>query len=130
MNTKTIVRLIDIVFILLFGFVAVSQVSSVKTIEPPKSTEVPDAVPEGARIITVGVAKDGTYAIDTGEVALQTLEDLQSFLTEAKDGQPEGEQLGVRIRAHWESPLEYTMAVAKICKNLGLPKGLDVVKVN
>ncbi|NIR50653.1 biopolymer transporter ExbD [candidate division KSB1 bacterium] len=129
MNTRTIIRLIDIVFILLFGFVSVSQVSSVKTIEPPKSTEAPEAEPEGARIITVGVEKDGTYLIDGGEVVFQTLNDLQNFLAEAREKQTETQQIGVRIRAHWESPLEYSIAVARICKELGLPKGLDVVRV-
>jgi biopolymer transport protein ExbD len=129
MNTRTIIRLIDIVFILLFGFVSVSQVSSIKTIEPPKSTEASEAEPEGARIITVGVEKDGNYPIDGGEVVFQTLNDLRSFFAEAREKQPAMQQIGVRIRAHWESPLEYSIAVARICKDLGLPKGLDVVRV-
>ena len=42
----------------------------------------------------------------------------------------EGAQLGVRIRADWDSSVEHGLAVARLCRDLGLAKGLDVVKLN
>ncbi|MFQ5706108.1 MAG: ExbD/TolR family protein [bacterium] len=124
------IRMIDIVFILLFGFIAVSQISTAKSIEPPKSSEATDAAPEGTRIIIVGVQKDGTFPIDAGDIVFEKQSKLQEYLAEAAyQAQNSGEKLGVRIRANWDSPLEYSMAVAKMCKRLGIPKGLDVVKI-
>ncbi len=129
MGGNLMIRMIDIVFILLFGFVAVSQISSVKYIDPPKSTEASVATPEGTRILTIGVEKDGHFAIDGGEMVFTKLPELKRFLSDTLKGtKAAGEQLGVRIRAHWESPVEYSVGVARICRNLGVPKGLDVMK--
>lgn len=125
------IRMIDIVFILLFGFIAVSQISSAKSIDPPKSTEAERPAPEGARIVIVGVQKDGTYPIGSGELVLTEIGELEAYLAErAQEALNEGARLGVRIRADWDSPLEHSLAVAKICKRLGIPKGIDVVNVS
>lgn len=123
-------RMIDIVFILLFGFIAVSQISSAKAIDPPKSKEAAEAAPDGARIVIVGVQQDGTYPIDDGSVTFRELSELREYLTVAAyEAKSADQRLGVRIRAHWQSPIEHSLAVARLCKELGIPKGLDVVKV-
>lgn len=130
-KSKLIIRMIDIVFILLFGFIAVSQIDSSAAIEPPKSTEAMEGAPEGTRTIIIGVTKDGTYPIGAGEVVLKNLSELRSYLIQIiEEAENEGTQLGIRIRANWDSPVEYGLAVAKLCSNLGIPKGLDVVKLN
>jgi hypothetical protein len=40
-----------------------------------------------------------------------------------------GKAVGVRIRANWDSPIEYSLAAANICRSLGLSKGLDVAAI-
>lgn len=130
-QNKLMIRLIDIVFILLFGFIAVSQIDSSAAIEPPKSTEAMEGAPEGTRTVIIGVTKEGTYPIGAGDVVLKDLSELRSYLTqELLEAENEGSQLGIRIRADWDSSVEYGLAVAKLCSNLGIPKGLDVVKLN
>jgi biopolymer transport protein ExbD len=130
-SSKLIIRLIDIVFILLFGFIAVSQIDTSMAIDPPKSSEAGEGRPGGKNLIIVGVTKDGTFPIDSGDLILLDEDELRRFLAEkqAAAGQ-EGKELGIRIRANWDSPVEYSLTVAQICRNLGLPKGLDVIKLN
>lgn len=130
-KNKLIIRLIDVVFILLFGFIAVSQIDSTAAIEPPKSTEADESAPTNKEMIVVGVTKEGTFPIGSGELVLQDEYELRHFLAEKRQiADAEGKRLGIRIRANWDSPVEYSLAVARLCRNLGIPKGLDVVKLS
>lgn len=124
------IRMIDIVFILLFGFIAVSQIGSTITIDPPKSTEASDGVPQGAQIIIIGVKNDGTFPVEGGNLVLKNSHQLRGYLLQQMQKfKIEGEQLGVRIRADWDAAVEHGLTVAKICRELGINKGLDVVKL-
>lgn len=130
-RSNLMIRLIDVVFILLFGFIAVSQIGSATPIEPPKSSEAMEAAPDDAHTVIVGVTKEGTYPVEAGNLILTSHRELRQYIMQkAKQAQSEGAQLGVRIRANWDSPVEYGMAVAKLCRDMGLAKGLDVVKLN
>lgn len=130
-KSNLMIRLIDIVFILLFGFIAVSQIGSSNLIEPPKSTEAKEGAPDNAHTIVIGVTKEGTYPVDAGNMVLKNIYELRRYLTQkARQAQFDRTQLGVRIRANWDAPVEHGLAVARICRNLGIPKGLDVVKLH
>lgn len=126
-----VIRLIDIVFLLLFGFIAVSQVDSGAAIEPPKSTEANSAAPDGAEIVIIGVTEEGTYPVDNGYRIIKTQGELRAYLVEKeRQASSRNARLGVRIRANWDAPVEYGLAVARLCRDLNLPKGLDVVRVD
>lgn len=125
------IRMIDIVFILLFAFIAVSQIGSSSAIEPPKSTEAMESAPDDAHTIIIGVTKNGTYPVDSGNMVLRNIYEAKRYLTQkANQAASEGAQLGVRIRADWDSSVEHGLAVARLCRDLGISKGLDVVKLN
>ncbi len=129
-RNNLMIRMIDIVFILLFGFIAVSQISSAEAIEPPKSTEADEGAPPGAIVLIVGVRSDGTYSVDRDNRQFATPAQLGRFLRQVlAEARQEGKDLGVRIRANWDAPVERTMKVAKLCRDLGIPKGLDVIRV-
>jgi len=128
-KSSLVIRLIDVVFILLFGFIAVSQIDTTVAIEPPTSAEADAGVPEGTHIIIIGVTKEGTYPIEGGDTVLKSRAELYKFLaSSARQAENEGKKLGIRIRAYWDSPVEYGLEIANICRTIGIPKGLDVVK--
>jgi len=130
-KSTLMIRMIDIVFILLFAFIAVSQIGSNSAIDPPKSTEAIDSAPDMAHTIVIGVTKEGTYPVDSGNKVLTNIYELKRYLTQkANQTAANGKQLGVRIRANWDSSVEHGMAVARLCRDLGIAKGLDVVKLN
>ncbi len=123
-----ILRLIDLVFILLFGFIVISQINTSKMINPPKSTEA-GTHKDSTAVIIVGVLPNGQYPINDGQTVLPDSTRLQRYLDqEARKAMAAGLPLGVRIRANWDAPVRYSLAAAQICKDLGLPKGLDVVR--
>ena len=125
------IRMIDIVFILLFAFIAVSQIGSSSAIDPPKSTEAMESAPDDANTIIIGVTKEGTYPVDSGNMMLRNINEVKRYLThKANQAAANGERLGVRIRANWDSSAEHGLAVARLCRDLGISKGLDVVKLN
>jgi len=127
-KNNLMIRMIDIVFILLFGFIAVSQISTAEELVPPKSTEAEEAAPEGTEILLLEVRKNGTYAISDRQVTFSRLAQLRGYLAAAaREARAKDVQLGVRIRASWDSPVEYGLLAAKACSELGIPKGLDVV---
>ncbi len=129
-RNNLMIRLIDIVFILLFGFIAVSQISNAEAIDPAKSTEARQGAPEGAVILIVGVHADGTFTVDRDSRSFRRLRDLRRYLGRLQSQlQAEGKPLGVRIRANWDAPTRYSLQVARLCRDLGIPKGLDVVRV-
>lgn len=129
-KNNLMIRMIDIVFILLFGFIAVSQISRAEAIDPPKSTEADEGVPDAAMIVVVGVHSNGTYAVDRDDTTFTRLKDLRRYLQQVnREAQREGRLLGVRIRANWDAPAKYALQVARLCRELGIPKGLDVVRV-
>lgn len=129
-KSNLMIRMIDIVFILLFGFIAVSQISSAEAIEPPKSTEAEEGAPPGTVILIIGVRADGTFTIDREQRNFRSVRRLEAYLAAARDeASAQGKQLGVRIRANWDAPVDLALKVARICRDLGIPKGLDVIRV-
>ena len=130
-KSTLMIRMIDVVFILLFAFIAVSQIGSSSAIDPPKSTEAMDSAPDEAHTIIIGVTKEGTYPVDSGNKVIKNIYELKRYLTQQISRATVNRgRLGVRIRADWDSPVEHGLAVARLCRDLGLAKGLDVVKLN
>lgn len=130
-KSTLMIRMIDIVFILLFGFIAVSQIGSSAAIEPPKSSEAEEAAPDDDNTVVIGVTREGTYPVDAGNLVLDNINELKQYLMrKANELALKNKQLGVRIRADWDSSVEHSLAVAKLCRDMGIPKGLDVVKLN
>lgn len=128
-GSKLMLRLIDVVFNLLFAFIAISQIGFSLAIELPKSTEAATEAPESTNIVIIGVTKEGTYPVERGDRELKSIQEVQRFLMQKQqETRGQGVQLGVRIRADWNSPVEYGMALARVCRDLGIPKGLDVVR--
>jgi len=129
-TSGTLIRLIDIVFILLFGFISISEVSEKSQIELPKSSETPPSNPDKEKVLFVGINSDGYYLIENEAKALQTPRDLYAYLRQAvQEAVGNGDDLRVRIRSNWDTPIKFTMAAADICDHLNIRKGIDVQRV-
>jgi len=127
-KSSLMIRMIDVVFILLFGFIAISQIDSMTLIDPPKSTEASDSVPENANTIVIGVKNDGSFHVDGGLLAMTRIEQVQQYIFDkVQQAESKGNIIGVRIRADWNSPVEQGLAVVRLCRDLGIAKGLDVM---
>ena len=118
-----VVRFVDVVLILLFGFISISSVRATE-IDLPESTEMAPPVPETEEVIFVGIRGDGTYLVEDEEVELRGAEALLAHLSEAASV-VEG-PVTVRIRASHDTPMRFLVDAARIADGLGLPKSLEV----
>jgi biopolymer transport protein ExbD len=119
-----VVRFVDVVLILLFGFISISSVR-VTEIELPESTETPPPAPEAEEVLFVGIRPDGTYLVDEEREEIQGAANLLRFVAsqlEAVGDRP----LKVRIRASHDTPMRFLIDAARVCDELGLPRALEV----
>ena len=124
---STMIRLIDVVFILLFGFISISEISEKSQIDLPKSTEMPRSNPDKERVLFIGISSEGNYLVESESQSIPDVSGLYAYLqSKVDDANQAGDALRVRIRSNWDTPIKFTMAAADICDNLNIPKGIDV----
>ena len=127
----TLIRLIDVVFILLFGFISISEVNQKSKIVLPESTETPASSPDREKVLFVGITADGRYLLEDETLAASSPKELFAYLqNKVADTIKLGPDLRVRIRSNWNTPIKYTMAAADICDQLNIQKGIDVRKIS
>lgn len=125
------IRLIDVVLILLFGFISISEVSDKTDIHLPTSKLTPIQPPAQEEVVIVGITLDGRYRLRSGRLYLDTTQQLQQYLFQLTEKAASlGSNFRVRVRPHRDTPIRYTMQVAAICDKLHIPKGIDVKKVD
>lgn len=126
----TLIRLIDVVFILLFGFISISEINEKSRIELPKSAETPPSNPDRERVMFVGITTDGHYLVENESKVVGDAETLYRYIAgKAREAEAEGQALRVRVRSNWDTPIKYTLAVTRICDELNLAKGVDVARL-
>lgn len=119
-----VVRFVDVVLILLFGFISISSVRATE-IELPESSETPAPTPEVEEIVFVGIRPDGTYLVDEERQQLRGPRELLVFVNSELDRLGE-RPVKVRIRASHDTPMRYLVDAARVCDELGVPKALEV----
>jgi len=127
-----IIRLIDVVFILLFGFISISEIGTQRSIDPPKSTELLKPATQKNKIF-IGITSNGQFIIELLDGTTGVLKDvsqIKELLQKiALQNPPKKSAIKVQIVSNWDSPIKYTMQVADICDKLGLRKALLVRKI-
>ena len=122
-----VIRLIDVVLILLFGFISISEVTEKSDILLAESAELPAALPDKEFIVMIGVVGDGTFLVDNETKKVESPRDLMSYLLSQQTKLDEaGIKLRVRIHPAWNTPIKQTMYVAAICDQLSIPKSIAV----
>jgi len=119
-----VVRFVDVVMILLFGFISISSVQ-VTEIDVAVSTETPPPPQEVDEVLFIGIRTDGTYLVDDERLEISGARALLRHIAS------ELERIGdrgvkVRIRASYDTPMRYLVDAARVCDQLGVPKALEV----
>ena len=127
----TLIRLLDVVFILLFGFISISEVNQKSKVVLPESTETPVSSPDREKVLFVGITADERYLLEDETLAASSSKELFAYLqNKVAEAIERGSDLRVRIRSNWNTPIKYTMAAADICDQLNIQKGIDVRKIS
>jgi len=123
-----ILRFVDVVLILLFGFISISSIKP-SEINPPESTEAPSLPPSQEEEVFVGIRQNGTFAVEGGSKTITSVPALRSYLNSKRD-RYEGVPMKVRLRASRVAPMRYLMQAAAICDDLGIQKSIEVEVAN
>ncbi len=119
-----VVRFVDVVLILLFGFISISSVRATE-IDLADSSETPAPIPEAEEVIFVAIRSDGTYLLRDESVEVRGAPQL--FRSIAQELESLGElPVKVRIRASHDTPMRYLVDASRVCDELGVPKALEV----
>jgi len=124
-NGRYLVRFVDVVLILLFGFISISQVQKRSVVSPPKSSETAKTPADEVTDVFVSITNTGSYLVDNETRALETMDALTQFV-ELKKQQYGADRMKIRIRSDDTAPIQYAIALAEICDNAGVEKALDV----
>ena len=130
-KSTIIIRLIDIVLLLLFGFMVISEIDRKSPIKLPHSYVPIKSKIDKEELLIIGLLmeKDSNLTIlIEGENRLvqdlPTLEDV--ILSEQQRFKDLNKKLRVRIRSSWNLPIKHTMRVANFCLHEHIPVGMDV----
>ena len=124
-----IIRLIDVVLLLLFGFISISQITRKSFIKLPRSAAVQAALPDREEIVFVGVLPDGTFLVDNETRSVVDPRVLQIYLKQTQTALAQQKAvMRVRIRANWDVPMTHVFRAVAACEALKLPSGLDVIR--
>jgi len=119
-----LLRFVDIVLILLFGFICISSIDP-SPVDPPESSEVPKKEIERNRIVYVDITDAGEFIVEDGERTLGSLGNLQEYLLRRRQ-EAGSESLKVRLRSGRTAPILYLMQAAKLCDDMGITKSMEV----
>lgn len=120
-----VVRFVDVVMILLFGFISISSVRST-AIELPESTETAAPPPEMEEVVFIAIRTDGTYLVDDERREIRGARNLLEWVEEEVDRMGDV-PVKVRIRASYDTPMRYLVDAARVCDEVGVDKALEVL---
>lgn len=119
-----IVRFVDVVLILLFGFISISNMQD-SDVPLPESTETDPVPVDTEEILFVGVMDDGSFLIEDETMEVYSIDVLRDYLNRMKRRFNDA-PIKVRIRSSRSAPVKHAFAVAALCDELGLNKSLEV----
>ena len=119
-----LLRFVDVVLILLFGFIAISDISEESVIELPKSSEMSQMRANTDIILFLSITPDGSVIDEERKIFLRSDKDIESYVKQHQ--QKFGASAKVRIRANFDTKAEIVTKVATICDQLGIKKSIEV----
>lgn len=128
----TILRLIDVVFILLFGFLSISEINRRGIFQLPKKSEVETDAPVPTSII-VEISQDGDFICGSERLVLdeadpdRRLELLEGYIQTEYNRREGMEGVLVEIRSDRKAAIQHAIDVKDVCDNLGVISTIGVV---
>ncbi len=117
-----LIRLIDIVLIVLFGFIAIARLDNQRKIELPKSKEAPLMIPDTLDVVHVTITQAGEFYIDLDQEPSDYRE-VEEYLIKRKQDMKE---IKVTIRAEGMAPFQFVRETAEMCDRLKIPRSIMV----
>lgn len=123
-----IIRLIDIVLLLLFGFLVISEIERKSPVDLPESNVKTRKKPDQKELLIIGILGKNEYYIEGEDLYLNSLRDVKNKIRRREVSllKEFNRKLKVRIRSNWNLPIKYTMDIAKFCQMEKIAVGMDI----
>ena len=128
MKSGIITRLIDIVLILLFGFICISEIDKKSKVRLSETKVLPITQVDREQIIVVGIIEPDQFVVEKGDdIIFHDINKLFRFIDMKKaDFASRDKEMKVRIRSNWYLPVKHALDIALYCEHIGVERGLDV----
>ncbi len=130
-SSGLIIRLIDIAMIILFGFIAISDIKVRAQIKLPseQKEENEQVEPKEPVLMFVKIDMSQGFVVEEGEQVVgvtSQLTDLEKILLERfHQSKAMGRELVVLIEPDEDSMIQYTVNVMDICERNSIPKNIN-----
>ena len=121
---RYLLRFVDVVLILLFGFIVISDIDEDSEIILPTSSETMVFQPGAEVVLFIGITSNGEFIDERQNIHLPNEEQLRRYIRQHKNRY--GEMAKVRIRANYDTQARYAIRAAEICDELDIRKSIDV----
>ena len=125
-----IIRLIDIVLLLLFGFLVISEIEKKSPVKLAQSNVKVKKEVDKEEVLIIGITKDKHMYIERENIYIPDFISMKKFITIRNQNTVSLKRdLRVRIRSEWNLPIKYTMRIANFCRENNIAVGMDVHSV-
>ena len=126
-----IIRLIDVVLIVLFGFIVISDIVVKGSLRLPSKQSLENKAVVAERKIPVYIEIDENrgftvFRKDRKKIMKNNIPSLEGYVISVRDAvrQKENKEIAVIIRPHEMSPLQATIDVLDLCDRHGIAKNI------
>ncbi len=122
-----IIRLIDIVLNLLFGFMCISTMERKSPVKLPQSDAPVQSQIQKEELLIISINKEGQFLIESEQRIIPDFEALKNLILIRNDSYHKLDRtMKVRVRSFWNLPIKNTMRIANFCRSNNIPVGMDV----
>ena len=120
----SIVRFVDVVLILLFGFISISVIKG-SPLELISSSEAQPLSVDAREVVHVAVLADGSFLVQDESILVSEIAELKRYIA-TKRRTLETEHVVVRIRSSKDASVLRVLEVVTLCQELGVENALEV----
>jgi biopolymer transport protein ExbD len=130
-NGGLIIRLIDVAMIILFGFIAISDIKVQAQIKLPSKDEDPQEQKKDEKeptliFVKIGMTDQVEITDDATLFEFRPISGLEPFLVELKESyNAQQTQMVVLLEPDEDSIMQHTIDVLDICERQGIPKNIN-----
>ncbi len=126
-----VVRLIDIVLNLLFGFMCISTMERKSPVKLPQSDAPVQSQVQKEELLVISINQQEQFLIEAENLVIPNFEAVKNLiLTRNESFRRLDRTMKVRIRSYWNLPIRYTMRIANFCRDENIPVGMDVESIS
>ena len=119
-----IVRLVDVVLILLFGFISISNARD-SALDLVESDEMSPSLVDNYEVVFLGILDDGRYLLERRGSILGDINEVRTYLLQERRLHTTT-PLKVRIRASKNAPVQQVFALTALCEEIDVENSLEV----